>query len=476
MSRRYVDLRSSKIIFDGNSLTEGASTGAGAANISSQVSSQLINRGIRGVSIVNVGVGGQNCAQMIVDGSSQVAPLREAGRDNIVVVNEGGNDIYFGATAAQAFQNIRDYCLLRRAEGFYVLVWSCLHRNNGFSSNPTGDPSGFQAALLDFNNRLERGWKEFADAYMDTRKHFPYIPEANFPDNGGFWFPDCVHPSATGNAILAAKLIEHLKRIPQRQFIYQSPSLPPPTQAYSLKRRMVSGYTGFAARIRRSSDNALLNVGFNTNGGVDTAAMLTFCGAGNGSVDTIYDQSGNQRHLSQSIAGAQPTIVSSGALVTMSNGDPAAYFDSFNNFMAYEGALSVKCSFHVSVQVWTYNPGGAANIIRGIVLFYPPAGQLDYASSNALLLYHDTTGVTAVSGANSGDGFALADLAGVAYNTANTNRSIYGVSLNDGAAKLRVEGTDVSSDPYVGILGKARGMAIGARTIAVAVYIRTQLV
>jgi lysophospholipase L1-like esterase len=217
MSRQYVKLASSKIVFDGNSITEGAGSGAGAANISAQVSAQLIAQKIFGVSVVNLGVGGQTCAQMIDDGSSQVAPLREAGRDCIIVANEGGNDIYFGATAAQAFQNIRDYCLLRKSEGFYVLVWSCPNRNNGFSSNPSGDPSAYQAALLDFNNKLAAGWKEFADGFMDTRKHFPYIPEANFPGAGGFWFPDCVHPSATGNAIIAAKLIEHLKLIP-RQF------------------------------------------------------------------------------------------------------------------------------------------------------------------------------------------------------------------------------------------------------------------
>jgi lysophospholipase L1-like esterase len=217
MSRQYVKLASSKIVFDGNSLTEGASTGAGAANISTQVSTQLIAQKIFGVSIVNVGVGGKTCAQMIADASTQVAPLFEAGRDNIIVVNEGGNDIYFGATAQQAFQNMRDYCLLRRSEGFYVLVWSAPKRNNGFSANPSGDPSGFQSALLDFNNRLASGWKEFADAFMDTREHFPYAPEANYPSNGGFWFPDCIHPSATGNAILAAKIIECLKLIPVRK-------------------------------------------------------------------------------------------------------------------------------------------------------------------------------------------------------------------------------------------------------------------
>jgi lysophospholipase L1-like esterase len=227
MSRQYVKLTAAKIIFDGNSITEGIDLGTGDASIWGQVGAQLIAQKIFGASIVNISVSGQTCAQMIADGSSQISPLYENGRDNIIIANEGGNDIYFGATPAQALQNMRDYCLLRQSEGFYVLVWSCLHRNQGFFANPP-DVSGYQAALLDFNNRLERGWKEFADGFMDSRKHFPYIPEANSPGNGGFWFPDCVHPSATANAILAAKLIEHLKVIPIKKVndvIIENPTL-----------------------------------------------------------------------------------------------------------------------------------------------------------------------------------------------------------------------------------------------------------
>lgn len=224
MSRQYVKLASSKIIFDGNSITNGELTGAGAANIPNQVAAQLALQKIPGLSVVNVAVGGQTCAQMIADGSSQVAPLREAGRDCILVVSEGGNDISFGATPQQAFQNIRDYCLLRRSEGFYVLIWDCPFRHNSPSGFYTA--AAYKQALIDFNALVRSSWKEFADAYMDTRRHFPYVPDNDYTGalNGGFWFPDCVHPSATGNAIIAAKLVEHLKLIPIRRRV-EMPSI-----------------------------------------------------------------------------------------------------------------------------------------------------------------------------------------------------------------------------------------------------------
>ncbi len=70
--------------------------------------------------------------------------------------------------------------------------------------------------------------------------------------------------------------------------------------AYSL-RQLRTAYTGAAIRVRRSSDNAEQNIGF-VNNVLDTASLLTFCGAGNGFVTTWYDQSGNANNATQSTA------------------------------------------------------------------------------------------------------------------------------------------------------------------------------
>ena len=43
-------------------------------------------------------------------------------------------------------------------------------------------------------------------------------------------------------------------------------------------------------RVRRSSDNAEMNIGFMAKGGLDTVALLAFVGSGNGIV-SMYDQS-----------------------------------------------------------------------------------------------------------------------------------------------------------------------------------------
>jgi len=83
--------------------------------------------------------------------------------------------------------------------------------------------------------------------------------------------------------------------------------------AYSL-RKLRTAYTGSAIRVRRSSDNAEQDIAFVGND-LDTASLITFCGAGNGFVTTWYDQSTNANNSTQATATNQAQIVSSGALI-----------------------------------------------------------------------------------------------------------------------------------------------------------------
>jgi hypothetical protein len=87
--------------------------------------------------------------------------------------------------------------------------------------------------------------------------------------------------------------------------------------AYSL-RQLRTAYTGAAIRVRRSSDNAEQDFGFSGND-LDTASLLTFCGAGNGFITTWYDQSTNANNATQATAASQAQIVLAGALILDAN-------------------------------------------------------------------------------------------------------------------------------------------------------------
>ena len=102
--------------------------------------------------------------------------------------------------------------------------------------------------------------------------------------------------------------------------------------AYSV-RLLSSTYTGSAIRVRRSSDNAEQDIGFDGSGNLDESALTTFVGANNGFVTTWYDQSGNARNATQSTAANQPQIVSSG-VINKVNSRPSLLFDGSNDTMS----------------------------------------------------------------------------------------------------------------------------------------------
>lgn len=114
--------------------------------------------------------------------------------------------------------------------------------------------------------------------------------------------------------------------------------------AYSL-RRLRCTYAGSAIQVRRSSDNALQNIGFTTTGDLDTVALKTFIGANSGFVATWYDQSTNGRNATQATTTSQPRIVNAG-VIERQNTMPAIYFGGLTNrlFTAnFSGYATAAC-------------------------------------------------------------------------------------------------------------------------------------
>lgn len=87
--------------------------------------------------------------------------------------------------------------------------------------------------------------------------------------------------------------------------------------------KLRTAYTGACIRIRRASDNTELNIGFDTNGVLDVAAIATFCSGTTGFVRTIFNQNGSGVNVIQTTASRQPRIYQSGAVIVDSNGLPA---------------------------------------------------------------------------------------------------------------------------------------------------------
>ena len=107
--------------------------------------------------------------------------------------------------------------------------------------------------------------------------------------------------------------------------------------AYSL-RKLRTAYSGSAIRVRRSSDNTEQDIGF-TGNDLNTTALTTFVGAGNGFVTTWYDQSGNANNATMTTQANQPQIVSSGSVI-LTNGKPSVNFDGTNDSLNLSSSFS----------------------------------------------------------------------------------------------------------------------------------------
>ena len=118
---------------------------------------------------------------------------------------------------------------------------------------------------------------------------------------------------------------------------------PSAAAAYSL-RKLRSAYTGSAIQVRRSSDNTTQDIGFTGANVLDTSALTSFCGSGNGFVTTWYDQSGNGNNATQSTAASQPQIVSSGSVI-LKNSKPSVNFDGTNDFFSLSSSISTSTNY-----------------------------------------------------------------------------------------------------------------------------------
>lgn len=101
------------------------------------------------------------------------------------------------------------------------------------------------------------------------------------------------------------------------------------TLAWSV-RRLYSLYTGDALRVRRDSDDVETDIGFDSNGEIDTAAIATHCGSANGYVTKWYGQesaggTGSGLDGEETTFAAQPQIYNGSAVLT-NNGKPCVEF------------------------------------------------------------------------------------------------------------------------------------------------------
>ncbi len=123
--------------------------------------------------------------------------------------------------------------------------------------------------------------------------------------------------------------------------------------AYSV--RQLSNKAVIALRVRRDSDDEERNIGWDSNGDLDTTAISAFCGTANGYVTRWWDQSTNANHADQATDASQPQIYNGTAVIT-ENGKPALNFQS--DVLFTSGSITLSDGAFFSLAVGTTNGSG----------------------------------------------------------------------------------------------------------------------
>jgi len=134
--------------------------------------------------------------------------------------------------------------------------------------------------------------------------------------------------------------------------------------AYSV-RKINSNYSGYCMRVKRSSDNTTQDIGFEADGDLDVAAIATFCGANNGHIDRLYDQSGNGYNLVPQ--NATDFLIYTSSAVTLKNGKPSIIRGAGGGDLYATVTLSTVVGSNAFYGVSTYthrdNSGIGSNIV-----------------------------------------------------------------------------------------------------------------
>jgi len=147
--------------------------------------------------------------------------------------------------------------------------------------------------------------------------------------------------------------------------------------AYSI-RQLDQLYTGSALRVRRASDNSELDIEYDVNGYLDTLAITSHCGNNIGYVTIWYDQSGNNNHLTQSIAGNQPKIYD-GTSIYEANGQPCIRTRDAASSPVLGGVIGIDYTGGISV----YNVANAAGYGQNSVFLNPLSNGWDFRHGHA---------------------------------------------------------------------------------------------
>lgn len=226
-----------------------------------------------------------------------------------------------------------------------------------------------------------------------------------------------------------------------------------------LSLRKLHSSATYAIRVRRSSDDAEMDVGFSGStpgSALDSAGMLSWSGSDSVYVTKFYDQTGNGEDAAQTTAAAQPRIVNAGVY------SGAAVCDNVDDYLKIT-SLTMATAY-AGLYFKAKQPANHGDSLADL-MFSTTANYT--ANNDSLAIFAnqsaDTYGVFMRTGTNSSETYALA-LGTMGQISALWDRSATGaaeIKVWKGGSELtptstalaEMSGTFATADMYIGARG-----------------------
>lgn len=220
--------------------------------------------------------------------------------------------------------------------------------------------------------------------------------------------------------------------------------------AWSL-RKLRTAYTGNCIRIRRTTDDTEQDIGFDSNGVVDTSAISTFASGGAAHIRTWYDQSGAGNDAGQATPAMQPIIYQSGSIQEDDNGNPTLNFRTIDMHMRIFGDSA-------NDQISVFCVGKKLNL---------SGENFEQFFTKAPDAFNDGFGLGSLDAADTNFGFWVKSYTGnvVSYAQSNVNNYALMTGIYDQVnVQAWVDGVSQGTDAYTG------GVETGNETIIIGAF------
>ncbi|MDQ2798399.1 MAG: SGNH/GDSL hydrolase family protein, partial [Armatimonadota bacterium] len=199
-SRVTAQTVTAQVVCHGDSLTHGYGASSGLGTATGTTYPGVLARRLGPTwRVTSLGTGGWTIGLLAGEAPKKVDPLFDPHLSrNVLIIFAGTNNLGGGHQSAEtAFGELKAYCRARKA----AHPWRILVVTPPMAAYPRVYPADFDAQMIQYDARIRRNWRSFADGIVDVQADFR-LGAPGAERNPVYFTKDFTHLTDAGYAIV----------------------------------------------------------------------------------------------------------------------------------------------------------------------------------------------------------------------------------------------------------------------------------